>query len=284
MVEIYDEYESYLEGGHFSSPRKNLGNKLFIYAACRIISDLLDYDLISPNNALIRRENSDTGTYEEIVFPFKSVTGRNRVTNQIKVIQDGDMIALGSIENLIKQFPHHGFINQCYFSKYDYIKPYKHMVKEYFKLITKPKKNSNDLVIMLRSSNHDGSFVLPNSYYLNIISNETFDNLYIAFDHYNKHSDLINSLSQYNPILIDGNIIDVFSELTSFNKIIAAQGTFSFWVCLLSDAEKIYWPLTNDGPNSGKNSDNPIYNTYVNLIVDDEDRYEFINVLNIYEK
>jgi hypothetical protein len=284
MVEIYDEYESYLDGGHFSSPRKNLGNKLFIYATCRIISDLLDYDLISPSNALIRRENSETGTYEEIVFPFNSITGRTKVTNQIKVIQDGDMIALQSIENLIKNFPNHGFINQCYFSKYDYIKPYKNMVKEYFKTITKPKKNTNDLVIMLRSSNHDGSFVLPNSYYLNIISNETFDNLYIAFDHYNKHSDLINSLSQYNPKLIDGNIIDVFSELTSFNKIIAAQGTFSFWVCFLSDAEKIYWPLTNDGPNSGKNSDNPIYNTYVNLIVDDEDRYEFINVSNIYEK
>ena len=284
MVEIYDEYESYLDGSHFSSPRKNLGNKLFIYAACRIISDLLDYDLISPSNALIRRENSETGTYEEIVFPFKSVTGRTKVTNQIKVIQDGDMIALQSIENLIKNFPNHGFINQCYFSKYDYIKPYKNMVKEYFKTITKPKKKTNDLVIMLRSSNHDGSFVLPSTYYLNIISNETFDNLYIAFDHYNKHSDLINSLSQYNPKLIDGNIIDVFSELTSFNKIIAAQGTFSFWVCFLSDAEKIYWPLTNDGPNSGKNSDNPIYNTYVNLIVDDEDRYEFINVLNIYER
>ena len=45
MIKIYDEHEPYLEGGHFSSPRKNLGNKLFIYSCCRIISDLLDYDL-----------------------------------------------------------------------------------------------------------------------------------------------------------------------------------------------------------------------------------------------
>jgi hypothetical protein len=137
---------------------------------------------------------------------------------------------------------------------------------------------------MLRSSNHDGSFVLPDSYYLNIISQETFDNLYISFDHINKHQSLINKLEKYNPKLIDGDILDVFSEITSFNKIIAAQGTFSFWACFLSNAEKIYWPLTNDGPNSGMNSDNPVYNTYVNLIVDDEERYSNINVKNIYEK
>jgi hypothetical protein len=283
MVKIYDEYDSYLEGGYFSSPRKNLGNKLFIYSACRIISELLGYELISPENALIRREDTKNGQYKEIMFPFKGVKG-NIVDNPIKVIQDGDIIQLGSIENLIQSYPNHGFINQSYFSKYDYIKPYKIKVKEYFKSIVKDKRGSNDLVIMLRSSNHDGSFVLPDSYYLNIISQETFDNLYISFDHINKHQSLINKLEKYNPKLIDGDILDVFSEITSFNKIIAAQGTFSFWACFLSNAEKIYWPLTNDGPNSGMNSDNPVYNTYVNLIVDDEERYSNINVKNIYEK
>jgi hypothetical protein len=136
---------------------------------------------------------------------------------------------------------------------------------------------------MLRSSNHDGSFVLPDSYYLNIISQETFDNLYISFDHINKHQSLISKLEKYNPKLIDGDILNVFSEITSFNTIIAAQGTFSFWACFLSNANKIYWPITNDGPNSGKNSDNPVFNSYVNLTVDDESRYELINVTDIYK-
>ena len=282
MIKIYDEYDSYLDGGYFSSPRKNLGNKLFIYSACRIISELLGYELISPENALVRREDTENGQYKEILFPFKGVKG-NIVDNQIKVIQDGDIIHLGSIENLIQSYPNHGFINQSYFSKYDYIKPYKNKVKEYFKSIVKDKRGSNDLVIMLRSSNHDGSFVLPDSYYLNIISQETFDNLYISFDHINKHQSLIKKLEKYNPKLIDGNILDVFSEITSFNTIIAAQGTFSFWACFLSNANKIYWPITNDGPNSGKNSDNPVFNSYVNLTVDDESRYELINVTDIYK-
>lgn len=284
MIEIYDGYDSYLGGGHFSSPRKNLGNKLFIYACCRIISDLLNYDLIVPEKSLIRRENINTGDYEEIVFPFSSITGRTVIDNPLKVIQDGDIISLGSIENLISNFPNHGFLNQSYFSKYDYIKPYKNMVREFFKPITKIKRNEKDLVIMLRSSFHDGSFVLPDSYYLNILEKENFNNLYVSFDHYSKHQSLFDKIKKFNPILIEGNIIEVFSEVTSFNKIIASQGTFSFWACFLSDAEKIYWPLTNDGPNSGFNSNNEVFNTYVNLIVDDEDRYEFINVKNIYEK
>ena len=52
----------------------------------------------------------------------------------------------------------------------------------------------------------------------------------------------------------------------------------------LSNADKIYWPITNDGPNSGKNSNNAVFNTYVNLVVDDEPRYEFINVTDIYKR
>jgi hypothetical protein len=283
MVKIYDEYDSYLEGGYFSSPRKNLGNKLFIYSACRIISELLGYELISPENALVRREDTENGQYKEILFPFKGVKG-NIVNDQIKVIQDNDIIQLGSIEKLIESYPNHGFLNQSYFSKYDYIKPYKTKVKQYFKSIVKDKRDGNDLVIMLRSSNHDGSFVLPDSYYLNIISQETFDNLYISLDHVDKHQSLLNKLQKYNPKFINGKILELFSEITSFNKIIAAQGTFSFWACFLSNAEKIYWPITNDGPNSSKNSDKAVFKDYVNLIVDDEPRYEFINVPNIYQR
>lgn len=281
MIKIYDEYDSYLEGGHFSSPRKNLGNKLFIYACCRIIGDLLNYALICPEHALIRREDSSIKNYKEIIFPFKSTAGK-LIEAPLKVIQDGDIVGHGSIDNLLKAYPGYGFINQSYFSKYDYIKPYKAKVREYYKSIIKEKKNDNNIVLMLRNSNHDGSFVLPDDYYLNIIKNENFNNLYISFDHINKHQSLISKLKKYDPKFIDGDILDVFSEITSFDKIIAAQGTFSFWACFLSTATKIYWPITNDGPNSGKNSNNPIFNTYVNLIVDDEPRYTFVDVNNIY--
>jgi hypothetical protein len=158
------------------------------------------------------------------------------------------------------------------------------MVKEYFKLLVNPKRETNDMVIMLRNSRIDGSFVLPDEYYLNILEKETFDNLYISLDHVDKHPSLLKKLEGYNPKFINEKILELFSEITSFNKIIAAQGTFSFWACFLSNADKIYWPITNDGPNSGKNSDKSVFKDYVNLIVDDEPRYEFINIPNIYQR
>ncbi len=284
MIEQYDEYESFLGGKHFSSPKKNFGNKLFIYAGCRIIADLLDYNFITPDDALIRREDRLTGLYEDQVFPFKGIDGRKEITSPIKVISDNDIVHFGSIQRLIDEYPNHGFLNQCYFSRYDYIKPYKEMVRSYYSSLILPKRNNNDIVIMLRNSRIDGSFVLPDDYYTNILEKESFDNLYISLDHMDKHTSLLEKLQKYNPTIIDGTILDVFSQITSFNKIIAAQGTFSFWACFLSNADKIYWPITNDGPNSGKNSDNPVFNTYVNLIVDDETRYEFINVTDIYKR
>ena len=95
MIEQYDEYESFLGGKHFSSPKKNFGNKLFIYAGCRIIADLLDYNFISPEDALIRREDRITGLYEDQIFPFKGIDGRKDVSSPIKVISDNDIVHFG---------------------------------------------------------------------------------------------------------------------------------------------------------------------------------------------
>jgi hypothetical protein len=278
MVEISDIYDTSTQGNFFSSYKKNLGNKLFIYSCSRIISDLLDYDLICPDNSLIRRENQETNQYEVLNFPFGSILGRKKITSPIMVINDNDIATLGSIENLINQFQNHKFFVKTYFSKYDYIKPYKSMVREYFKSLILPKRQNNDLVIMLRNSNDAGNFMLPDKYYLDIIEKETFDTLYISLDHKNRHLSLLNKLKIYNPIIIDGNILEIFSQITSFKKIIASQGTFSFWACFLSNSEKIYWPMTNDGPNSN----NQTWGSLVNLKVDDEDRYEHIKVENIY--
>lgn len=279
MVQIYDGYDSSIDGEYFSNYKKNLGNKLFIYAASRIISDLLDCDLISPENAIIRKELNSTKEYYEQKFPFGSVIRGTKITQNVVDIDDYGIIRYGSIQNLIDSHPESGFIIKSYFSKYDYIKPYKDMVRLYFESIRLPKRNDGSLLLMLRDSFLDSSFKLPNSYYLDIVSKTNFTNLYISFDHEINHLELLNKLKKYNPIIIDGDVLSVFREITSFDTIVACQGTFSFWASFLSKADKIYWPITTKGPNSGVNSENESIRTYVNLLVDDEERYEHILVL-----
>ncbi len=280
MVELYDVYTESLQGGHFSSFRKNLGNKLFIYAVSRLAAEISECDFIVPENALIRREEQSVGVYVNQIFPFKGFKGKNKFEFPEKTMDDNDLYHFGDVSEFLKQYPNHKILVLGYFTKYQYIKSYKNIVKNYYKQLVKDKRKTNDIVLMLRNSRDDARFVLPDDYYLNILQKESFDKLYISIDHIYQHSSILEKLKSYNPIFIDGSILDIFSEVTSFNKIVAAQGTFSFWACLLSNAEKIYWPMTNDGPNSN----NEVFGQYVNLQVDDESRYEFIQIKDIYKK
>lgn len=278
MITFYDEYVDSLLGGHFSTFRKNLGNKLFIYGVSRVASDILDYDLIVPPNPLIRRELTSVGNYVNEEFPFKSVTGKKRIETPIKTMDDIDLYNFNGLEGFLNHYQNHHIEVLGYFTKYDYIKPYKEKIRSYYSSLVKPKRNNNDMVIMLRNSRDDGRFVLPDDYYLNILENEYFDKLYVGYDHLYQHQSLINKIKKYNPIYLEAGILDIFSEITSFNKIVACQGTFSFWTSFLSNADKIYWPTTNDGPNSN----NEVFAQFVNLKVDDEDRYTFVPIENIY--
>jgi hypothetical protein len=279
MVIISDEYDSSTRGEYFSSPNKNLGNKLFIYGCARLISDILNVNLICPENSIVRRENQKTLEYENQFFPFGSIMNRKEINQPIFLIDDQQVFKYKTIQNIIDSNKNTGFKVQSYFSKYDYIKPYKKQIREMYKKLTLPSRDTNDIIILLRNSNMASDFILPDNYYLDILEKENFENLYVSLDHTNKHEKLLKKLEKYNPIILDLKILELFSEITSFKKIIASQGTFSFWACFLSNAEIIYWPMTNDGPNSN----NEKWAGGVNLKVDDEEKYKFIYVNNIFE-
>jgi hypothetical protein len=249
---------------NFANHNRNLGNKLFTYAVSKIIADKYGYKLVIPNNSLIQRNNILTD------FPFKSNDGII-INNPEYYISDHSMYDKG-FDNVLTECKDKNVFLDGYFLKYDYVKKYKNKIKNLYNNLTSNFDNKNDVIILLRDSNNDGSFKLPDNYYLDILSNLNFDKLYISYDHIEKHKSLIDSLSNYSPILLDLDIIELFKYITSKKTIIGCQGTFSFWACWLSNAEKIYWPLTTIGPN------NPEW--CVNLTVDDDDRYTFIKITN----
>lgn len=247
----------------FASVGRNLGNKLFTYAVGRIIAEKLNHKLSIPDNSKIQRE----GVVMD--FPYKSINGKIIEYNELYV-SDHSMNEHG-IDFVIDNGENRKIHLDGYFLKYQYIKKYKKQVKNYFNDLTEKNDGKNDVIILLRDSNCDSSFKLPDEYYLNILNDLEFDNLYISCDHMNKHTSLLGSLSQYSPILLNDNIIDLFKFITKKNTIVGCQGTYSFWACFLSNAETIYWPLTKIGPNS------PSW--CVDLYVDDEDRYKFIEII-----
>jgi hypothetical protein len=208
---------------------------------------------------------------------MEGISNRKNIDGSKVTLDDRDMEHYKNIEKFIEANPNSPIEILGYFTKYEYIKPHKEKIKLYYQSYIRPKRNNNDIVIMLRDSTQDARFVLPDEYYIDLLENENFDRLYVSFDHCHKHNTLFEKLKKYNPIYLESGIQTLFSEITSFNKIIACQGTFSFWACFLSNAETIYWPMTDDGPNSN----NEKFIGGVNLVVDDEDRYKFINLKTV---
>jgi hypothetical protein len=273
MVTFYDEYSDSFLGGHFSTYRKNLGNKLFMYSIGRIIADLLNCNLILPKNPEVRRELFHLG-YQNEKFLMDGIYNRKNIIGDKVTLDDGDLNHYKTIENFLENNKDRPIEIIGYFTKYEYIKPHKKEIKNFYSKYIRPKRNNNDIIIMLRDSRDDARFIIHDDYYMNILENETFDRLYVSYDHSYKHNSLFKKIKEFNPIYLESGIQTLFSEITSFNKIVACQGTFSFWASFLSDAEKIYWPITDDGPNSN----NANFVGGVNLLVDDEDRYEIINL------
>lgn len=248
----------------FSSSGRNFGNKLFTYSLGTILSEVQNLNLQIPENSFIQRNGNMK------LFPFGDIKNRRDINEPMFYVCDSNLHDMG-LENLIRDSKDKHIFLDGYFSKYDYVKHHKEIVKNVYSSLISKKRDGNDILIMLRDSNIDPTFALPDEFYMDILDNEIFNHVYVSYDHYEKHVDLIVKLRQKygSVILLDLDIVELLTEITSFNKIIAAQGTFSFWASFLSHAEKIYWPITKQGPNIVGHRD-------VNLIVDDEDRYEHI--------
>lgn len=254
MIQISDEFTGY---------NRNLGNKLFTYAFARIIAENLGYKLKAPNNSLIRRKNNVS------LFPFGDVSGVE-ITKPITHVDDG--FSLGKdIYQIIDECKNRTTVIGGYHLRYELIKNHKENIKKWYQEIISENDGKNDVLIMLRDSNVDPTFKLPDEYYTNILEKLNFDNLYVSYDHIHKHKSLFSKIDKYNPIFLDLDILELFKFNTSKKTIIGCQGTFSFWVCFLSNSEKIFWPITHEGPNR-------LTDKYVNLKVDDDNRYEFIKI------
>lgn len=241
----------------------NFGNKLFFYAFARIIADHYNYSLKLPQPFQIRREN------ETVDFPFGEL---ERIDSKgPEYLITDDTLLEKSFEEIIANCEGKTVILDGHFSNYNIYKPYKNKIREFYKDITLPSDNENDVIILLRDSNIDPKYKTPDEYYINILKNLNFNKLYISYDHSDKHVSLLKEIGHYKPTILHYNIVDLFKFITSKKTIISGKGTFCFWSCFLSNAEKIYWPVSEVGPNHSGDH-------ILNLNVDDESRYERINL------
>jgi len=246
----------------FASTGRNFGNKLFTYSFAKSLADIYGYTLNVPDNSYIQR----CGIVEK--FPFDSSSGIS-IQQPEHYVSDRCIYNRG-IDKIIKEIEGHNTLLDGYFLKYEYIKPFKNQIKRLYENLTRPKDIQNDCMILLRDSNCDGTFKLPDSYYIELLENISFDKLYVSYDHLEKHQSLLKKLAKFEPILLDLSILELFKTITTKKTLVGCQGTFSFWAAFLSNADSIYWPKTNIGPNCES--------WCVNLNIDDDPRISFIDI------
>jgi len=250
---------------NFATAGRNLGNKLFTYAVGSIIAKELGYTLKIPPSSYIQRGGQNQ------LFPLQGIK-RKEVTHPVLSVCDRGM-QQKTINGVLEEGKEKKIELPGYYLKYENIKQHKNYIKKLYSTLVEDFTEEGSTVILLRDSNIDPTFKLPNSYYIQQLEKLNTTKLYISFDHYDRHKDLIDQLSKYNPILLDLDILELFKKITSMETIISSQGTYSFWTSLLSNAKTIIWPITELGPNK-------ITDPNVNLVVDDEDRYKFIHINN----
>ena len=171
-------------------------------------------------------------------------------------------------------------ILEGYFQRYEYYKPYKSVIKNDW-LYTKPryKFKDDEICISVRAGDiwknnsneiiHPDYMALPFSYYKSIIESKSWSKIHIVTE--DKDDLMVAKLvKDYQAVVHADSVEDDFNTLRSSMNIALSISTFSWWAAWLSDAHSIFMPRIGlFDPNTRPD---------INLVVDDEARYEYIPV------
>jgi hypothetical protein len=78
-------------------------------------------------------------------------------------------------------------------------------------------------------------------YYKNCLNKINFTEGFISSDSIN-HPIVQNIIKDFGLKVFDGTPVDTINFAKNFNNLILSQGTFSWWIGLLSKSENIFWP------------------------------------------
>jgi hypothetical protein len=197
-----------------------LGNNLFQYIAARLFAEVNDLYLASslPANDVIQ------------CTPHKA--GRIVCTPPVQITDQDDLFG--------RPWGLNSYSFNGYFQRSWWYHERRADILRFVELQPIPAVNRKDIVINLRVDEDYRSFnwVINPSWYLKILAEERFDRLHIVTDV--RDEAYLSHFKQYDPIVVSSGPKGDWEYLRSFDRIVTANSTFSWWAAYFSQASRIY--------------------------------------------
>jgi hypothetical protein len=99
-------------------------------------------------------------------------------------------------------------------------------------------KNTRDIIAHLRMSDYFPTWAVHPSWYLEALSREKFERLYIVTDEVNER--YFSHFKRFDPIVVNRGMAGDWNFLRSFDRIIAPNSTYAWWAIFYSEATRVY--------------------------------------------
>ncbi len=194
------------------------GNNLFQYSLARLFATLhgIEFTHVWPHDHIIKSKPYEGG--ERLSGDTLTICERN-------------------IDEYFWKRPVQPVYFGGFFQHARFYNPYRDLIRGFFELPDFP-RNSNDVVIHLRADDYSRHHQICSSWHKGILSGIDYRNLFIVMSPID--NDYLREFDDLDYKLVSGSARDDFWFINSFDRIICANSTFSWWAAFLGSPSQVF--------------------------------------------
>jgi len=199
-----------------------LGNNIFQYVAAYIFAKKFNLQIIT----------------EPIHTPFDlpKLLGNTYSSDSKFEVNDSNFLELLNSESVE---PNH-YVFNGFFQIKDFVLNYKSQIKSLFKL-SYDETNNDEVFVMYRIGDIEGiRQMLPIEFYEEALNKIPYKKGYITSDTPN-HPNVIKLSKEFNLTIYNNTASETINFAKNFKNLVLSEGSFSWWIGLLSNSENIYY-------------------------------------------
>ena len=199
------------------------GNNLFQYIAAYIFARKFNFKINTP---VVKN-----------IFNLPLLQGTEAVSKTIYV---GNNNYMSLLESDTLKHAHYIFVG--YYQIKDFISKYKEQIKSLFTL-SYTETNKDDVFVAYRIGDMEGKrSMLPLEYYQHALRELNAKSGFIASDTMD-HPNVIHLIKEFTLKPYNNTPLEQINFAKNFNNLVLSEGTFSWWIGFLSQAQNIYYNL-----------------------------------------